>query len=150
MTDPTSHQRGHPTETRQQLSENNLLTESNIWSQVWEWARYLHILTDWLTVSCNVASTSVLKKKREREYLLKARSANTHCYTTTGKHETVFEQLSQSHWQSVSQSVSMSWCRAHFVDVWPDIASFSRVWVWNLLSCLCEAPSPTRGRVCPL
>jgi hypothetical protein len=33
-------------------------------------------------------------------------------------------------------TVSMSWCRAHFVDVWPDIASFSRVWVWNLLSCL--------------
>jgi hypothetical protein len=47
------------------------------------------------------------------------------------------------------QSVSMSWCRAHFVDVWPDIASFSRVWVWNLLSCLCGAPSLTRGRVCP-
>jgi hypothetical protein len=23
-----------------------------------------------------------------------------------------------------SQAVSMSWCRAHFVDVWPDIASF--------------------------
>jgi hypothetical protein len=48
------------------------------------------------------------------------------------------------------QSVSMSWRRADFVDVWPDIASFSRVWVWNLLSCLCGAPSPTRGRVCPL
>jgi hypothetical protein len=37
---------------------------------------------------------------------------------------------------TVSQQVSMSWCRAHFVDIWPDIASFSRVWVWNLLSCL--------------
>jgi hypothetical protein len=47
------------------------------------------------------------------------------------------------------QSVRMSWCRAHSVDVWPDIASFSRVWVWNLLSCLCGAPSLTRGRVCP-
>jgi hypothetical protein len=43
------------------------------------------------------------------------------------------------------QSVSMSWCWAHFVDVWPDIA-----WVWNLLSCVCGAPSLTRGRVCPL
>jgi hypothetical protein len=42
-------------------------------------------------------------------------------------------------WQSVGQSVSMSWRRAHFVDVWPDTASFSRVWVWNLLSCLCGA-----------
>jgi hypothetical protein len=51
----------------------------------------------------------------------------------------------------VSQSVSQySWCRAHFVDVWPDIASFSRVWIWNLLSCLCGAPSLARGRVCPL
>jgi hypothetical protein len=46
MTDPTSRQRGHPTETRQQLSENNLQTESNIWSQVPEWAQYLDILTD--------------------------------------------------------------------------------------------------------
>jgi hypothetical protein len=44
----------------------------------------------------------------------------------------------------------MSWFRAHFVDVWPDIASFSRVWVWNLLTCLCGAPSLTRDRVCPL
>jgi hypothetical protein len=38
---------------------------------------------------------------------------------------------------TVRQSVSTSWCRAHFVDVWPDIVSFSRVWVWNSLSCLC-------------
>jgi hypothetical protein len=38
--------RGGPTETRQQLSDNNLRTESNIWSQVPEWARYLDILTD--------------------------------------------------------------------------------------------------------
>jgi hypothetical protein len=51
---------------------------------------------------------------------------------------------------TVSQSVSVSWCRANFVDVWPDIASFSSVWVWNLLSCLCWAPSLTKGRVCPL
>jgi hypothetical protein len=49
-----------------------------------------------------------------------------------------------------SQSVSMSWCWAHFVDVWPDISSFSSLWVWNLLSCVCGAPSLTRGRVCPL
>jgi hypothetical protein len=34
MTDPTSRQRGRPTETGQQLSENKLRTESNIWSQV--------------------------------------------------------------------------------------------------------------------
>jgi hypothetical protein len=43
----------------------------------------------------------------------------------------------------------MSWCRVHFVDDWPDIASFSRVWVYNLLSCLGGAPSLTRGWVCP-
>jgi hypothetical protein len=30
MTDPTSCQRGHPTETRQQLSDSSLWTESNI------------------------------------------------------------------------------------------------------------------------
>jgi hypothetical protein len=57
---------------------------------------------------------------------------------------------SQSHFTADRQTVSMSWCRAHFVDVWPDMASFSRVWVWNLLFCLCGAPSLTRGQVCPL
>jgi hypothetical protein len=46
-------------ETRQQISENNLRAESNIWSQIPEWARYLDILTDCLTVSCNVTSTSI-------------------------------------------------------------------------------------------
>jgi hypothetical protein len=46
MTDPTSRQRGRPTKTRQQISENNLPTDSNIWSQVPEWARYLDIMTD--------------------------------------------------------------------------------------------------------
>jgi hypothetical protein len=51
MTDPTSRQRGRHTEIRQQLSENNLRTESNIWSQVPEWARYLDILTDWPSVA---------------------------------------------------------------------------------------------------
>jgi hypothetical protein len=45
MTDPTSRQRGRLTETRQQLSHNNLRTESNIWSQVSEWAQYFDILT---------------------------------------------------------------------------------------------------------
>jgi hypothetical protein len=39
-------QRGRPKKTRQQISENNLPTESNIWSQVPEWARYLDIMTD--------------------------------------------------------------------------------------------------------
>jgi hypothetical protein len=34
MTDPTSRQRGRPTKTRKQIPENNLRTESNIWSQV--------------------------------------------------------------------------------------------------------------------
>jgi hypothetical protein len=50
MTDPTSRQRGHTTKTRQQISENNLRTHSNIWSQVPEWARYLDIMTDWPSV----------------------------------------------------------------------------------------------------
>jgi hypothetical protein len=52
-----------------------------------------------------------------------------------------------SHFTPDSQSVSISWCQAHFVDVWPDIAFSSRVWVLNLLSCLCGAPSLTRRRM---
>jgi hypothetical protein len=47
---------------------------------------------------------------------------------------------SQSHFSADS----MSWCRARFVDVRPDIASFSRVWFWNLLSCLWCALSDER------
>jgi hypothetical protein len=47
MTDLTSRQRGRPTETRQQISESDLLTESNIWSQIPECARYLDIMTDY-------------------------------------------------------------------------------------------------------
>jgi hypothetical protein len=64
MTDPTSRQRGRPTETRQQISDNNGQTESNIWSQVPEWARHLDILTK-LTVSRNVTSTSNLDTLEE-------------------------------------------------------------------------------------
>jgi hypothetical protein len=50
-------------------------------------------------------------------------------------------------WQSVSQSV----CLGVEPTLWTfdQIASFSSVWVWHLLSCLCGAPSLTRGRVCP-
>jgi hypothetical protein len=50
ITDPISRQRGRPKKTRQQISENNLRTGSNIWSQVPEWTRYLHITTDWPSV----------------------------------------------------------------------------------------------------
>jgi hypothetical protein len=39
---------GAPEKTRQEILENNLRTESNIWSQVPEYARYeyLDIMTD--------------------------------------------------------------------------------------------------------
>jgi hypothetical protein len=40
--------RGHPTETRQQLSDDNIRTESNIWPQIPKWARHLDILAGWL------------------------------------------------------------------------------------------------------
>jgi hypothetical protein len=53
---------------------------------------------------------------------------------------------SESHFTADSQWIRMSWFRAHFVHVWPDIASFSRVLVWNLLSCVSGAPSLTRGQ----
>jgi hypothetical protein len=42
----------------------------------------------------------------------------------------------------------MSWWRAHFVDVCPDITSFSRVWVWNFFVLpLWSALSDERVRV---
>jgi hypothetical protein len=47
--DPSSRQRGRPTETRPQFPGSNVPTGSNIWSQVPEWARHQDILTDWLT-----------------------------------------------------------------------------------------------------
>jgi hypothetical protein len=52
--------------------------------------------------------------------------------------------------QSVSHSVSMSWCRAPLWDLQPDITSCRYVSVWKLRSCFCGAPSLTRGRVCNL
>jgi hypothetical protein len=55
---------------------------------------------------------------------------------------------SQSHFTADCRSVSMFWCRSHFVYVWPDTVFFSRVWILNLMSCLCGAPSLTTGRVC--
>jgi hypothetical protein len=45
-----SSERAPQKKTRQQISENNLRTDSNIWSQVPEWARYLDIMTDWPSV----------------------------------------------------------------------------------------------------
>jgi hypothetical protein len=44
----------------------------------------------------------------------------------------------------------MSWYRAPFWDLRPDITSYRNVAVWNLRSCFCGAPSLTRGRVCLL
>jgi hypothetical protein len=64
IADSSSRQRGSPTDTRQQLSQNNLRTESNICSQIPVSARYLDIMTD-LTVSCNVTSTSIRASKGE-------------------------------------------------------------------------------------
>jgi hypothetical protein len=52
--DSSSLQKGRPTETRTQLSDSNLPTESNIWSQFPEWARHQDMLTDWPTVSRKV------------------------------------------------------------------------------------------------
>jgi hypothetical protein len=49
-------------------------------------------------------------------------------------------------WLTVSQSVSMSWYRAPLWDLRPDITSCRDVAVWNLRSCICWAPSQTRGR----
>jgi hypothetical protein len=46
------------------------------------------------------------------------------------------------------RSVRMSWYRAPLWDLRPDITSCRNVAVWNLRSCICGAPSLTRGRVC--
>jgi hypothetical protein len=54
--DPSSRQRGRPTDTRPQLSDINFQTGSNIWSQIPEMT-HSDWLTDWLTVSRKVTST---------------------------------------------------------------------------------------------
>jgi hypothetical protein len=46
--DSFSRQRGHPTETRPQLSDSNIPTENNIWSQVPQGCS-IPRHTDWLT-----------------------------------------------------------------------------------------------------
>jgi hypothetical protein len=53
--------------------------------------------------------------------------------------------------QSVGQAVGMSWHRAHFVDVWPDNASFSTVCVWIMyfmldnINIICWAENGARA-----
>jgi hypothetical protein len=48
---------------------------------------------------------------------------------------------------TVSQYVKVS---SPLWDSWPNITFCPKVVFWNLLSCLCGAPSLTRGRVCHL
>jgi hypothetical protein len=53
------------------------------------------------------------------------------------------QSQSQSHIATDGQSVSMSWCQAQILDIWPEFPPPSK-----LLFCLFGAPSLTRGRVC--
>jgi hypothetical protein len=70
----------------------------------------------------------------------------SHSYFTNGG----LQRLSRirSHFTTDWQSVSMSWYRAPLWDLRPDITYCRNVAVWNLRSCIYEAPSMTRGRVC--
>jgi hypothetical protein len=56
---------------------------------------------------------------------------------------------SKSHynWLPINHYVKVS---SPFWDLWPDFAFCPKVVFWNLLSCLCGAPSLTRGQVCHL
>jgi hypothetical protein len=123
IADPSSRQRGRPKDTRSQISDSNIPTGNNTWSQVpkgWSIPRH----TDWLTVSSKVTSTSI---------------------STSGRVEVeVTLQLTVD--RSVSQYVKVS---SPLWDLWPDITFCPKAVFWNL-SCLCGAPSLTRGRVCHL
>jgi hypothetical protein len=85
---PSARQRGSPTETRPQISDSNVPTGSNIWSQVPEWARNRDTLTDWPIVSRKVTSAStsgwicVKTKSRPQSTWFRALThAVTHKYT---------------------------------------------------------------------
>jgi hypothetical protein len=58
LADPSSCQRGRPTEPRPQISESNIPNGSNIWSQVPQGCS-IPRHTDWQAVSRNVTSTSM-------------------------------------------------------------------------------------------
>jgi hypothetical protein len=110
--------------------------------------------TDWLTsnfgddfwrsVGQSVLVSGTHLGPATNVFLLSLITLDSYGLSDVGRHQSDSESLYG--WQSVS----MSWCRDHFVDFWPYISSCSRVWVWNLLFCLCGAPFLTRGRVCPL
>jgi hypothetical protein len=55
----------------------------------------------------------------------------------------LWQSKSRYDWLSISQYVEVS---SPLWDLWPDITFCPQV-VWKLLSCLCRAPSLTRGRV---
>jgi hypothetical protein len=71
-TNPTSRQRGRPTETRQQFSDR-----INIWLQAPQWAQWAR-RTDWLTVRRKVifalilTDSSQIKKRRQEMKLVEA------------------------------------------------------------------------------
>jgi hypothetical protein len=60
IADPSSRQRGRPTETGPQISDSNIPTGSNIWSKVPQGCS-IPRHTDWLTVSRKVTSTSTVE-----------------------------------------------------------------------------------------
>jgi hypothetical protein len=60
IADSSSRQRGRPTETRPQISDSNIPTGSNIWSQAPQGCS-IPRHSDWLTVSRKVTSTFDLR-----------------------------------------------------------------------------------------
>jgi hypothetical protein len=62
IADPSSHQRGRPTDTRPQISDSNIPTGSNIWSQVPQGCS-IPRHADLLTVSRKVTPTSMVQSK---------------------------------------------------------------------------------------
>jgi hypothetical protein len=104
ITEPTSRQRGHPTGTRLQLSENNLRTESNIWSQVPEWT-LTYWLTDWPTVCCKLTSKCTVVKRDEPRPIL-WRFLNVRLGRRSGFYLKTLYNLSCSHfWNSPTKQV---------------------------------------------
>jgi hypothetical protein len=83
---PSSRQRGLPTDTRPQISNSNILTGSNIWSQIPQGCS-IPRHTDWLTVSRKVTSTSSDRLYTKNRPGLSSERAPHRDRTTNSRHK---------------------------------------------------------------
>jgi hypothetical protein len=106
-------------------------TWSDTWAYTWSWS---HVTLRMLSCLQRISSSCCISSCR---YCISLELLHPYC---TAYWVQLLELKSRYDWQSISQYDLVS---SPLWDLQPDIS-----FVWNLLSCLCGAPSLRRCRVC--